>query len=301
MSSIKNVALAGATGSLGSLVVKHVIASGLFNVTILKRAGSTTTYPDSADVKFVEVDYDSQESLQAALTGQDAVISTLPDRAIESQIPLIDAAVTTGVKRFLPSMFGCDLTNPNARKIPVFVPKAKIEDYLKSKAKESGLTYTFIYTGAFLDWGIQKKFLVDLSSSTPRVIDGGDLTFSTTSLSTIADAIVGVLSHPAETENRALRVHDLVTTQNKILALAREAHPTKKWDPVSVSLDQLTAAAEANIAQGIFDHETVVAFLYRGLLDPAYETTFKTTDNKLLGIKSKGEDFIVKTVKDLLN
>ncbi|UPK92044.1 hypothetical protein LCI18_002979 [Fusarium solani-melongenae] len=298
MSSIKNVALAGATGSLGSLVAKHIISSGLFNVTILQRVGSTAVCPDS--VKIVEVDYTSQESLQVALTGQDAVVSTLPDRALENQIPLIDAAVATGVKRFIPSLYGCDLTNPNARKIPIFVPKAQIEDYLKTKASTSGLTYTFVYTSGFLDWGIQKKFLIDLSTPTPRVVDGGDLTFSSSSLSTIADAIIGVLSHPKETENRALRVHDLVVTQNKLLALAREAYPEKKWDPVSVSLDELTAAAEANAAKGVFDNKTVVAFLYRGLLDPAYGTTFKTTDNKLLGVQSKGEDFIIETIKAFL-
>ncbi|KAM5510124.1 oxidoreductase [Fusarium oxysporum f. sp. phaseoli] len=298
MSSIKNVALAGATGSLGSVVAKHIISSGLFNVTVLQRVGSTAAYPNS--VKVVEVDYTSQESLQAALTGQDAVVSTFPDRVLENQKPLIDAAVATGVKRFIPSMYGCDLANPNARKIPVFVPKAQIEDYLRTKVDTSGLSYTFIYTSGFLDWGIQNKFLIDLSTSTPSVVDGGDLTFSSSSLSTIADAIVGVLSHPNETANRAVRVHDLIITQNKLLTLARKAYPEKKWDAVSVSLDELTAAAEVDLAKGVFTNETLVAFLYRGLLDPAYGSTFKTTDNKLLGVQPKGEDFIIGTIKAFL-
>jgi uncharacterized protein YbjT (DUF2867 family) len=297
MSAIKNVVIAGATGALGSLLAKQVIDSGLFNVTVFKRSGSTSTatFPDS--VKVVEVDYTSVESLQAALAGQDAVVSTLATLAVDTQKPLIDAAVAAGVKRFLPSEYGCDLENTNTRAIPIFAGKVAVEEYLQEKAKTTELTYTFLYTSAFLDWGLQNNFIIDLTSATPRIINDGNLVFSSTSLSTIGDAVVGVLTHPEETKNRAVRVQDLQITQNKLLDIARKVYPEKKWEPVSANLEELYAGALSNLSKGIVDHPTIVSFLYRGLLDPAYGGAFQNVDNELLGLKTKGEDFIVETIK----
>ena len=40
MSPIKNVAIAGASGSLGSVIFQKLVASGKFNVRVLRRAGS---------------------------------------------------------------------------------------------------------------------------------------------------------------------------------------------------------------------------------------------------------------------
>lgn len=297
MSAIKNVVIAGATGALGSVLAKQVIDSGLFNVTVFKRAGSSSALSVPESVKVVEVDYTSTESLTAALAGQDAVVSTLATLAVETQLPLIDAAIAAGVKRFLPSEFGCDIENPNARAIPIFGGKVKIEDYLKEKSATTGLSYTFVYTSAFLDWGIKNNFTINLASPTPQIINDGNLSFSTTALSTIGDAVVGVLSHPEETKNRSVRVHDLVITQNKLLDLARQAYPEKKWEPVSANLEELYSAALTSLGKGVVDHQTVVAFLYRGLLDPAYGGAFQKTDNELLGLKNKGEDFIIETIK----
>lgn len=298
MSSIKNVVLAGATGSLGSVVAKQVIASGHFNVTLLKRIGSSSVYPEG--VKIIEVDYTSVESLQKALAGQDAVVSMLATETIEAQIPLIDAAAAAGIKRFLPSEFGSKLDHPNTRKIPIFGAKVKIEEYLESKAASTGMTYTFVYNNAFSDWGLQHRFLLDLTSEHPTLINGGDLPFSTTSLSTVGDAVVGILLHPEETKNRPVQIQDVVVTQNKLLALARQAYPERKWEPVSASLDEMYAQAEANLAKGDFGMGTIVPFLYRSIMDPAYGGRFDKLDNELLGLKTKGDDFIIETIKAIL-
>jgi nucleoside-diphosphate-sugar epimerase len=295
MSTIKNIAIAGATGSLGSVVANKVIASGHFNVTLLKRAGSTGTVPEG--VKIVEVDYESQSSLQAALEGQDAVVSVLATLAADAQITLIDAAIAAGVKRFLPSEFGCKLDNPNTRKIPIFAAKVKVEDYLKAKSKETSLTYTFIYTSALLDWGITHNFIVDLTTSTPQVLDGGELEFSATSLDTVGQGVVGVLLHPDETKNRAVHIHDQIITQNKVLALARKAFPEKEWVPKSASLKEEYNKAEADLFKGKVDFPIFATLIFRGLMDPEYGGLFKENDNELLGLKVKGDEFIIDTIR----
>jgi hypothetical protein len=295
MSSIKNVVLAGASGSLGSVVFERLVASGQFNLRVLKRTGSSSTFPAGTDV--VEVDYSSQESLEAAMEGQDAVVSTLATLAGADEKQMVDAAIAAGVKRFLPSEFGSNLDNFNTRKLPVYKLKVQIQDYLIEKSKTARLTYTLVYNNAFLDWGLKNKFILDLSSKKPQVINGGNLEFSTTTLASIGDAVVGVLNHPDETKNRAVYIHDAIVTQNKILSLAREIEPTKSWEPVSVSLDDMTAESDKKLFQGLMNQETFIPYIYRAIMDPAGGAIFRENDNELLGVRGKTEAEVKDVIK----
>ncbi|KAK8043405.1 hypothetical protein PG993_005835 [Apiospora rasikravindrae] len=298
--TIKNVAIAGAGGNLGKIVTPTFVSSGKFNVRVLTRQGSSTAdLPEGVEV--VEVDYSSPESLQAALAGQDAVISLITTPAAMTQLALIDAAIAAGVRRFIPSEFGSNLANPKTRANPVFKHKVATEDYLIEKAQATDLTYTFFYNNAFLDWALRANFIVDFTKPNPQVLDGGDTPFSATTMQSVADGLVGVLLHPEETKNRAVYVHDLVTSQNRLLALARQARPDRSWEPESVALDDLVAVAEKRMAQGIFDFETIGPFLKRAIADPECGGVFTgQTDNELLGLKGKTDEFILELLKDHL-
>ena len=72
-SSIKNVAVAGATGNTGPTVVETLVASG-FNVTALSRSTANARAVLSEDYRIVEVDYHDHDSLRSALKGHDAVV-----------------------------------------------------------------------------------------------------------------------------------------------------------------------------------------------------------------------------------
>ena len=52
--------------------------------------------------------------------GVDAVVSVLGAPALTTQKAFIDAAAEAGVKRFLPSEFGCDTQAPYLYILPVF-------------------------------------------------------------------------------------------------------------------------------------------------------------------------------------
>lgn len=295
--SVKNITIAGASGSLGSQVFQKFVASGKYNVRVLKRAGSKSEFPEGTDV--VEVDYHSLESLTAALKGQDFVVSTLSTLAVDDQLTLIDAAVAAGVKRFVPSEFGSNLDVPSVRALPVFVHKVKVQDTLIEKAKTSPITYSFVYNSGFLDWGLEQDFVFQFSSPTPMIIDDGNSEFSVTTLSTVADAVVGIAEHLEDTKNRVVYIDDIVVSQNKFLALARKAVPTRTWEPVYVPLDDLTAKADERLAQGLYDMETFVPYIYRAIVDPRSEAKFEKTDNALLGLKGKTDEDIIAIMKGL--
>ena len=223
MAPIKTVAIAGASGSLGSVIFQKLVASGKFKVRVLRRLGSSSQFPAGTDV--VDVDFGSADAVKTALTGQDAVVSALSTGGEGSQKALVDGAVAAGVKRFLPSDFGSNLDNPNAQKLPVYGPKIEGQRYLEERAKGTGLTWTRVYNNAFLDWGLRADFLLRTSDHKPVIFDSGDIPFSTTTLGSVADGVIGVLTHPDETANRSVRIQNAVVTQNKLLELARRAAP----------------------------------------------------------------------------
>ena len=63
MTAIKTVALVGASGNLGALTLKHLIAVGKFDITLLTRAESTATFPDHPELPVIKGDYSSPEVL----------------------------------------------------------------------------------------------------------------------------------------------------------------------------------------------------------------------------------------------
>ncbi|KAL2671279.1 hypothetical protein Neosp_013859 [[Neocosmospora] mangrovei] len=294
MSAIKTVAIAGASGDLGSHVFKKFVASD-FTIRVLKRAGSESTFPEGTDV--VEVDYASVESLTAALKGQDAVVSTLTTLAAGAQETLIEAALVAGVKRFIPSEFGSNLDIPNVRALPLFGAKVAIQEKLKALAAEDKITYTFVYNSVFLDWGLAHNFFIDFSKSEATLIDGGNAEFSTTTLSSVADAVVGVVSHPEETKNRVVYIQDTVLTQKKVLELAKKANPDKTWTVKEAVLDDLINTANERLAKGLLDWETFGAYLYRAIYDPTSVPKFPKLDNELLGLKGKTDEEVYELVK----
>ena len=139
-------------------------------MTILSRQGSSSTFPEN--VKVVHADYDSFESLKSALKGQDAIVSNVASHALDTQTKIIDAAIAAGVKRFIPSEFGSNTTDPRAvEAVPFFKGKTDIQDYLKSKGDE--ISYTAIVTGPFFG-ELACRFSKDVFTNIPsRLVPQG--------------------------------------------------------------------------------------------------------------------------------
>ncbi|PHH69094.1 hypothetical protein CDD82_87 [Ophiocordyceps australis] len=295
---LKNVAITGASGNLGSVILAKLAASPNLDVRVVRRTDSSSTFPPGTHV--VDADFDSVDSLAAALQGQDALVAPLNSMAVGLQNNLVEACIRAGVQRFIPSEFGSDLDNPNARALPAFVPKVQFQDFIQQRAKTTTLTYTFVANGPFLDYGLEHGFLMRLSNSKPVIFDGGDSLFSATTLDSIADAVLGILAHPQETKNRTVRIEDIKISQNKLLELAKQVAPDRPWEPEHASLDQVVNKATERLAQGIMDFDTYVAFLYRAIFDPAYGSNFAKTDNALLGVKGKSEEDVAAILKSVL-
>ena len=88
----------------------------------------------------------------AAFKGQDAVVSVVGLAGFGDQKKSIDAAVSAGMKTFIPPEFSSNTLSPAVLQLlPVFGQKNEVQEYLKTK-EASGLTWTAIWTALLFNW-----------------------------------------------------------------------------------------------------------------------------------------------------
>jgi uncharacterized protein YbjT (DUF2867 family) len=269
-----------ATGNLGPAVLTELTAAG-FEVTVLTRSSNSSF---DSKVKVAEVDYRSVESLEKALTNQEALVITIGASGLEPHANLIKAAVAANVKRIIPSEFGSDTTNPKAAALPVYGDKVAVQKHLNEIVVPSSITtYTSIVNGPFLDWGLMVKFLADLSSSEPVLYDGGDRKISMTTLSGVGKAVVGVLKNLDATKNKTVFVREADLSQKDLLQLAGKK--TAKSQSVATTDLEKEAFAELqkpepNVPVFVF------GFLKRAIFGEGFGSLFPAEDlsNELLGV-----------------
>lgn len=149
MSEIKTVAIIGASGNVGEVVLPTFLQKTKLRITVISRPESKATFPSSVNV--VRASVDDPSSYEKAFLGQDAVLCLIAGAESSKQGIIIDAAAKAGVKWFLPSEFGHDTTDPKvAGLLPIWQEKADVVEKLKSH--EGTMGWTAIVTGLFLDW-----------------------------------------------------------------------------------------------------------------------------------------------------
>ncbi|KAI9840667.1 MAG: hypothetical protein M1837_001391 [Sclerophora amabilis] len=145
------VAVAG-VGGLGHHIVNAIRATGKHEVVVLSRRKKEQLERDG--VKVEEVDYDDPASLERALKGVEAVISTLVSldhTLFDAQVALIKACLATGVRRFAPSEFE---GSPYARtdRIEFQKYKRQVLEYLAVEVDRSQLEWTVFSIGGLYDF-----------------------------------------------------------------------------------------------------------------------------------------------------
>ncbi|ROV91529.1 hypothetical protein VMCG_09466 [Cytospora schulzeri] len=262
---IRHVAVVGGTGSLGKYIVKELVDQG-FQVSILSRDHKQDEVLNGVIVK--TVDYNDLESLKAALTGEDAVVSAIASSATgPQQQKLADAAFAAGVKRFIPSEFGINTRKVQGLPIGKIVAgKTNLVDDLQKKAEENnGFSWTGLSNGLFFDLNLELGiFGFDSKAKRATIYDSGNEPFQTTNVGLIAKAVASILKHPDDTANKYLSVASFQPTLNQILQIV-EGETGSKWTVDHVSTQDLQKVGEEKLANGDFSafRELLRVHLYR--------------------------------------
>ncbi|KIV97347.1 hypothetical protein PV10_01109 [Exophiala mesophila] len=295
------VALAGATGNLGIVVLEAVLSADLPLTVLTRIGGNSAKLAKYRNLEIKEVDFSDIDSMRQALDGITVVVSCLATLAIGSQNALIDASSAAGVRRFIPAEFGMDSLNQLCRELPVCQPKAATQKYLEEKSqKNPTFTWTGIANGLFLDWGLREDFILNLSKHNATLFNGGDVPFSATNLEDVATAVLGVIKNQEQTANRLIYIQSTVTTQNQLLRYAKDIDG-QEWscnyrdtrDIMQESLHKLANGEE----QAAMDGFCVVA-----MFDPCYGGDFSGhLDNALVGLGSLDEAGVRAVVAGILS
>jgi nucleoside-diphosphate-sugar epimerase len=311
--TIKNVLIAGATGSVGLPILNALLAEPSFTVTILSRASSKATFLPYIPIIKISDDYTIAE-LTSAFKNQDAVIIALTTSVVTADgkdglaIRLIDAAVAAGVKRFIPSEYGANNLDPRARSlIPIYDIKGAMLEYLIAKAEESNgkLTWTSISCGSWLDWALDPlksgNFLgIDVKSRKATVYDSGDARFAITTSMNTGLAVARALKHADLTANKQVFLADFVSTTNEIVA-SLEKQTGDKFE-----ITHKDTASEIKVMKEKYDAGNfnaafpILAMSFGGDLDVGYNYEEEQEIwNVKLGLPKVGLDDVVKEAIEL--
>ncbi|KAL5333976.1 hypothetical protein BJX70DRAFT_391753 [Aspergillus crustosus] len=286
-SVLKNIALIGASGNIGQILLAALQESSEFKVTVITRSSSEATFPEGTNVR--KSDF-SDDDLLSAFRGQDAVISAVGATGFAEQKKLVDLAIQAGVARFIPSEFSADSQNDAVLALlPLFRQKKEVIEYLQSKQSTS-FTWTGLACSGLFDWGIANGFLgFDITARTATIWDGGNKSFTFTNQKQLGDALIAILEQPKATTNQYLYISSVETTQKEVLA-ALESATSSKWTVNNVTTDTEVSEAikklQAGDFSGAFTLVRATSFGDIPNLDSNYAKD-RVLANELLGLEAE--------------
>jgi nucleoside-diphosphate-sugar epimerase len=309
---IRNVLIAGASGSVGAPILSALLAEPLFTITILSRASSSATFPPNIHVIKISDAYTLPE-LTNAFTGQDAVVIALATNEATADgltFRLIDAAAAAGVKRFIPSEYGANNLDPRARTlVPIYDAKGAMLEHLiaKAEASQGKFTYTSISCGSWLDWSLDPSksgnFIgIDVKARTAVMYDSGNKKFGITTSANTGRAIAKALVMHEETRNKQVFLVDFMVTTREIIA-SLERQTGEKFDVEQrQSAEEIKALREKYDAGDYNAVYPLLAITFGADVDVAYDFVHEQEVwNEKLGLPKVGLDDVVKEAIELAN
>ena len=250
------ILVAGATGVLGSEIVRRLTARGE-QVRALTRV---TSAPEKVlrlkrfGAEIVQGDLREPQSLLAACIGVDAVISTVttiltsqPGDSFEAtdaegNKSLIDAARKTGVRKFVFVSFDTSKSADN----PLTRAKQNAEDYLK----QSGLDFTILHPTLFCESWLGPMLFCDPAAGTIKVYGKGTEKLRYVTVGDVAEFAAQSLTNPAA-RNAVIPVGGPEEISQREAVLIFEEAFGRKFNVIEVPEDILEAQWSA--AQNPFD------------------------------------------------
>jgi uncharacterized protein YbjT (DUF2867 family) len=296
----RNIAMVGATGTVGSVTLSALLNANIHTITTITRTESSAQFPSG--VKVQKGDYLDHSWLVSALKGQDVLIMQLNmyPVAMDSQIMLIEAAAEAGVRWVLPTEFGSDINSPLATEFPMMAMKKKYRELIEKK----GMNWVAVVNNPWFDWSLkQGMWNVDIPGRRAIINNVGDAKFNTTTLGQVGRGVAALLSLPEEKlnnfKNSAVYLRSFLLSQREILDSAIRATGTKKsdWQITMQDPEVTIQTARDAVAAGnpmAFVGEFYTAHMQEGRGGNYEEKAAK--DAAVLGLEEENLDEVIKRV-----
>jgi len=207
-STRKVISVVGATGNVGSEITTAFLDKKTYTVRVVARPDWQNKEADKKSkilsfqqkgAHIVEADLSDTKSIVNALKGTDVVICALSGAALGLQIAVIEAAKQAGVKRFVPSEFGMDITK--VKEFPLLGGKLQARTAIEA----SGMEWTYIITGYFLDTTFTPFLGTDLQKHTATIFGDGNAKVTLTLIKDFCQIIPDIIENPAS-KNATLNI-----------------------------------------------------------------------------------------------
>lgn len=254
--SFPRVVIIGASGSLGSRVLKYLLEEPrISKITIVGRSSSKSTFPSSPRLNVVKVDsYTDESALTTAFKDHDILISVANSPTDQLDNIFLSAAIKAGVRRIMPSEYTLDVTHPRVREVAEgsqLTYKADVAEKLQKEADKGEIEFSTIVCGGFLDWGLGNGFIgIDIPGRKATLFDEGKHISTGVTLDFLARSIVTVVKMPLEsTRNKRIRVAEAPYSGREIVDILEETLG-EKFDITYTSTADLIADGREGIKAG---------------------------------------------------
>lgn len=206
---------------------------------------------ESLGAEIVEGDVHDIPSLERACTEVDTVLSALSsfqsrgDVIVTGQLNLLNAAKKAGVSRFIPADYSSDYFQFQPGENLIWDQRLKVAQAVK----ESGLDYTFIMNGAFMESFFSPFFgIFDFEAGKAEYWGDGETKFDLTTTEDTAKYTAEAVVDPRAV-NTAFQVAGDVLTIKEAIAAYEQAKGSKLAARSKGSLDDLRAWIEQTKAR----------------------------------------------------
>lgn len=209
------IAVAGATGGLGQLVVMELIKRGVA-VKALVRPNTDPSRTENlrgANVTITPVDLSSIPALTRELAGAMCVVSTLQglrDVIHTVQGKLLKASVAAKVPRFIPSDFSLDFTKTK----PGSNRNLDLRRESHAQLKKSGIAWTSILNGGFMDLMVGDSPMINHKSRKVAYIGSTTQLLDFTTMADTAAYTAALAADPKPAPNFLRIASDVVNVKN---------------------------------------------------------------------------------------
>lgn len=235
----QTIAVIGATGQVGSQTVRTLLKLG-HNVIAITRnlqsdlSGKLKEFKDNGAHIAEVTDMQDKTQIMAAIKGADTLICCAPgDQTVITELEPIwlEAAIASGVKRFVPTEFGCHTRGVDYGDGILFDYKKDLHE----KIFKSGIGWTFIYTGGIFDY-----FLPNLRFFNKITTFGNmELPIYAHEIKDIGQIIAMAITDD-RTMNRCVQMDFNVLTQLEMIDLLKEHHPNHAFEYEHFSSEYIT-------------------------------------------------------------
>jgi hypothetical protein len=308
LSTLKKIAIVGASGNIGSHITSALLAKNRFTLTAISRHDSKATFPSGIAV--ARIDYSKRETIVQALKGQDALIITMSVFARGAQEQLIRAAADAGVPWVLPNEFG--MYNTEEAQNDTIGPGKRLDRELIESLRVS--SWLGVTTGFWYEYSLSSTFYgIDIKKREVVFADEGTQRLNTSTWAQVGRAVANLLSLPVSASqqsgpsleqyrNRMLFVSSFALSQREMFESLKRVTGTtdSDWKITSEPAKQRFAHAQEKLRGG--DHRAFGKVMYtRYLMDDEAGLFEKSRglDNEELGLPKEDLDEATKAGVEL--